>query len=70
VEAWFKDENGQLLATVVQDKMYPAPGVDRERLAFEMFKMMVVLMTPGQPTVTWGTAWMSGNMGTPTSPGS
>ena len=70
MQAFFKDDAGQLIATVVDDKLYPAPGVDREALAFVMFRIMMQLMSPWVPNVTWGHAWMSGNMGTPTSPGS
>ena len=70
MEAFFKDDAGRLVASVVDGKLYPAPGLDRERLSFELFRMMMQLMTPPQPSVTWGHAWMSGNMGTPTSPGS
>jgi hypothetical protein len=57
MEVWMKDETGRLLATSVAGRLYPTPGVDRELLAFELFKLMVSLMAPPQPQVTWGRAW-------------
>ena len=68
MQAFFKDDQGQLIATIVDDKLSPAPGADLEKVAFELFRMMMTMLTP-KPNVTWGSAWMSGNMGSASSPG-
>jgi len=68
-EIWVKDDNGQLLATLVGDAVNITPGANREMVAFMLFQAMMRLMNSGV-NVTWGHAWMSGNMGSPTSPGS
>jgi len=69
MQMWLKDDEGNLIATMVNGNVYPAPGVDREFIAFQLFKATMSLLSPGVPSVTWAQAWMSGKMGTPTSPG-
>ncbi len=68
-EIWVKGDNGELLATLVGNAVNIQPGADRELVAFMLFQAMMRLMSQGV-SVTWGQAWMSGNMGSPTSPGS
>lgn len=51
----------ELLATYREGKLYLAPGVSRELVAFELFRAMTQAVneasnTPGV-AVTWGTAY-------------
>lgn len=58
-------EGTQLLGTYRDGTLYAAPGIDRERLAFELFRAMNEALNPAiTTTVTMGHAfWPAANQG-------
>ncbi len=54
----YVSDQGRPVATIMDGKLYPSPGLDRDALAFELFKLMLEL-TREQVGVsaTWGSNW-------------
>jgi hypothetical protein len=54
----FVRDGTKMVLTSIDGKPYPLPGVDKRLIAFELFTLMMELMSqPQSPSVTWGSAW-------------
>lgn len=59
-----QDDNGNTVGSYVMGQFFPAPGLDIDKLVATLEALKFQVLSP-QARVTWGTAWMSGNMGPP-----
>jgi hypothetical protein len=58
MEMWLRGTDGELLATFTGGKLYVPPGVDRDIVAFALFKVLNEAMNPTQGvSVTWGSRY-------------